>query len=38
MGVSLLTRLLENHQLEAVHVELATELILRGSTGLRRPD
>ena len=38
MGVSLLTRLLENHQLEAVHVELATELIVRGSTGPRRPD
>lgn len=38
MGVSLLTRLLDNHQLEAVHVELATELIVRGSTGLRRPD
>jgi LacI family transcriptional regulator len=33
MGVSLLTRLLENHQLEAVHVELATRLIVRGSTG-----
>ena len=33
MGVSLLTRLLENRQLEAVHVELATELIVRGSTG-----
>ena len=33
MGVSLLTRLLANRQLEAVHVELATELIVRGSTG-----
>ena len=33
MGVSLLTRLLENRQLEAVHVELATRLIVRGSTG-----
>jgi LacI family transcriptional regulator len=33
MGVSLLTRLLENHQLEALHVELATQLVVRGSTG-----
>jgi LacI family transcriptional regulator len=33
MGVSLLTRMLENHQLEVVHIELATQLIVRGSTG-----
>ncbi len=33
MGVSLLTRLLENHRLEAVHVELATQLVVRGSSG-----
>jgi LacI family transcriptional regulator len=32
MGVSLLTRLLANRQLEAVHVELATQLIVRDST------
>ena len=29
---SLLTRLLENQRLEALHVELATQLIVRGST------
>jgi LacI family transcriptional regulator len=33
MAVSLLTRLLDRHALEALHVELATELIVRGSTG-----
>jgi LacI family transcriptional regulator len=33
MGVSLLTRLLDNRQLEALHVELETQLIVRGSTG-----
>ncbi len=33
MAVSLLMRLLERHELEALHVELATELIVRGSTG-----
>jgi len=33
MAVTLLMRLLERHQLEALHVELATELIVRGSTG-----
>jgi LacI family transcriptional regulator len=33
MAVSLLVRLLERHELEALHVELATELIVRGSTG-----
>jgi len=33
MAVSLLTRLLDRHEVEALHVELATELIVRGSTG-----
>ncbi|GAA1109750.1 LacI family DNA-binding transcriptional regulator [Kribbella jejuensis] len=33
MAVSLLIRLLERHELEALHIELATELIVRGSTG-----
>lgn len=33
MAVSLLTRLLENRPLEALHVELATQLIIRESTG-----
>jgi LacI family transcriptional regulator len=33
MAVSLLIRLLDRHQLEALHVELATELIVRGTTG-----
>jgi LacI family transcriptional regulator len=33
MAVSLLMRVLERHQLEALHVELATELVVRGSTG-----
>ena len=33
MAVSLLIRLLEGHQVEARHVELATDLVLRGSTG-----
>jgi LacI family transcriptional regulator len=32
IGVSLLTRLLENRRLEALHVELATQLIVRDST------
>ncbi len=32
MGVSLLMRLLENRRFEALHVELATQLIVRGST------
>ena len=32
MAVSLLTRLLENQRLEALHVELATRLVVRGST------
>lgn len=33
MAVSLLIRLLEGHQVEARHVELATDLIIRASTG-----
>lgn len=33
MAVSLLIRLLSHHQLDALHVELATELVVRGSTG-----
>jgi LacI family transcriptional regulator len=33
MAVSLLMRLIERHKLEALHVELATELVIRGSTG-----
>ena len=35
MAVSLLIRLLDRHELEALHVELATELIVRGTTGPR---
>jgi lysyl-tRNA synthetase class 1 len=37
IAVSLLIRLLERHRLDALHVELATELIVRGSTGPVRP-
>ncbi|MGH8891674.1 MAG: LacI family DNA-binding transcriptional regulator [Acidothermaceae bacterium] len=33
MAVSLLVRLLDGHRVDALHVELATELIVRGSTG-----
>lgn len=33
MAVSLLIRLIERHRLDALHVELATELIIRDSTG-----
>ncbi|WP_350279984.1 LacI family DNA-binding transcriptional regulator [Kribbella sp. HUAS MG21] len=33
MAVSLLIRLLDRHEVEALHVELATELVVRGSTG-----
>ena len=33
IAVSLLIRLLENRRLDALHVELATELVIRGSTG-----
>jgi LacI family transcriptional regulator len=36
MAVSLLIRLLERHRLDALHVELATELVVRGSTGPAR--
>ena len=32
MAVSLLIRLLDRHDLEALHVELATELVIRDST------
>jgi LacI family transcriptional regulator len=32
MGVSLLTRLLENQRLEALHIELETKLVVRNST------
>ena len=32
IAVSLLVRLLERHKLDALHVELATELVVRGST------
>jgi LacI family transcriptional regulator len=37
MAVSLLVRLLDGHQVDALHVELATELIVRGSTAPPRP-
>ncbi|HZU55791.1 MAG TPA: LacI family DNA-binding transcriptional regulator [Actinocrinis sp.] len=33
MAVSLLIRLLDGHRVDALHVELATELVVRGSTG-----
>jgi LacI family transcriptional regulator len=33
MGVSLLMRLLENRSFEALHIELATQLVVRDSTG-----
>ena len=35
MAVMLLTRLLEGQRLEALHIELKTRLVLRGSTGTR---
>jgi LacI family transcriptional regulator len=35
IAVGLIIRLLERHQLEALHIELGTELVLRGSTGPR---
>jgi LacI family transcriptional regulator len=35
MAVSLLVRLLDGHDLDALHVELATELVVRESTGPR---
>jgi LacI family transcriptional regulator len=37
MAVSLLIRLLDGHQVDALHIELATDLIIRGSTGPARP-
>ncbi|WP_432841291.1 LacI family DNA-binding transcriptional regulator [Dactylosporangium sp. CA-092794] len=37
MAVSLLVRLLEQHELDALHVELATELVIRSSTAPPRP-
>ena len=33
MAVSLLLRLMDRHKVDALHVELATELVVRGSTG-----
>ncbi|MCW2906884.1 MAG: transcriptional regulator, LacI family, partial [Actinomycetia bacterium] len=33
IAVSLLIRLLERQRLDALHIELATELVVRGSTG-----
>ncbi|MGI8418928.1 MAG: LacI family DNA-binding transcriptional regulator [Nakamurella sp.] len=33
IAVGLLVRLLQGHRLDALHVELATELVVRGSTG-----
>jgi LacI family transcriptional regulator len=33
MAVTLLSRLLKRHELDARHVELATDLVVRGSTG-----
>jgi len=33
MAVTLLVRVLDRHQLEALHVELSTELVIRDSTG-----
>ncbi len=33
MAVSLLVRLMDGHKVDALHVELATELVVRGSTG-----
>ena len=38
MAVSLLIRLLDGHQVDALHIELATDLIVRGSTGPARVD
>ncbi|MGH6657770.1 MAG: substrate-binding domain-containing protein, partial [Actinocrinis sp.] len=38
MAVSLLIRLMDRHRVDALHVELATELIVRGSTGPARTD
>ena len=33
MAVSLVIRLLDGHQVDALHIELATDLIMRCSTG-----
>jgi LacI family transcriptional regulator len=33
MAVTLLMRLLDRHEVQALHVELATELVVRHSTG-----
>ncbi|NUT97779.1 MAG: LacI family DNA-binding transcriptional regulator [Saccharothrix sp.] len=33
LAVTLLLRLLDRHEVDALHVELATELVVRGSTG-----
>jgi LacI family transcriptional regulator len=33
MAVSLLRRLIDRHEVEALHIELATDLVIRGSTG-----
>jgi len=37
MAVSLLIRLLQHHELDALHIELATELIIRSSTAPAPP-
>ena len=37
LAVSLLIRLIERHRLDALHVELATELVVRDSTGPASP-
>jgi LacI family transcriptional regulator len=37
MAVSLLMRVLDQHEVEALHVELATQLVVRDSTGPVRP-
>ncbi|MEU7531359.1 LacI family DNA-binding transcriptional regulator [Saccharothrix sp. NPDC042600] len=36
LAVTLLMRLLDRHEVESLHVELATELVVRGSTGPAR--
>jgi LacI family transcriptional regulator len=33
MAVTLLVRLQERHKLDALHIDLATELVVRDSTG-----
>lgn len=38
MAVGLLIRLMDRHKVEALHVELATELVVRGSTGAAPAD